>query len=274
MESTTILLILSSVLHAFLGQPLETTEAWNTNEQPQCGTKEARDICTACSHLPPIIQVPSEACCSGIRTLKFCDVCLSDIESCLNVMKELDELAEFETENEIYNGNKEQALIENYDLPVKEPLEGIQEVLDVDYEGDEHEDDTRVKRFGRLFMKTPNRYERLIFGKRASGLDKRYGSLFINKSRWFGKRNGGSDSDVQKRYGPLFIGKSRNGWFGKRSEVNDESEAYDGDGSIFNKRYGPLFIGKGSYFGKRANSVVDKRFGRLFIGGRRNSWFG
>ena len=150
---------------------------------------------------------------------------------------------------------------------------------------------SRQKRYGRVFMKSPNRYR-----------------------RWFGKRDGSNlsedndlEDEIDKRYGRLYIGGSGK-YFGKRDYTDtfllgdtfddltmdsDNIQPYTGidtdDTNLLadlletpDKRYGRLYLGKGGYFGKfgkragdeddalelleELSETPDKRYGKVFFG--------
>ena len=243
----------------------------DVGEGSQCDQDQrVANVCLACSALPLDLNIPLVDCCSDEDKLDICKVCVDNPKSCLKMLGEVDSpTSDFYTGK--VNGNAE--LLER--LMMTSPQRSL----------------SRQKRYGRLFMKSPNR-----------------------NRRWFGKRDGSDmfednafENDIDKRYGRLYIGGTGK-YFGKRDNTegallgdsaddlytnSDNLRVYGGieDDDINllddiletpDKRYGRLYLGKGGYFGKfgkrygdeddaialldELSEIPEKRYGKVFLG--------
>lgn len=216
------------------------------------GDDDAANVCLGCSSLPFQTDISFESCCLDKESFIFCDACLTDEESCKIVIAETEDV---KTMYDDYSSDVDD------DVTSDVAYDSLEDYNENDMSDLFQENQNGVdvqKRFGRLYVTSPKRFGRLLFGKRSGQepeIDKRYGRLFTGYRPLFGRRNTG------KRFGRLFTGsRSR---FGKRSDFDD---------SAIEKRYGRVFMGgkpRLRYYGKRSEdseevSETDKRFGRLF----------
>ncbi|KAL4219006.1 hypothetical protein ACF0H5_021590 [Mactra antiquata] len=227
-----------------------------TSNIQQCDNDEdIANICLQCSSLPFEVFTSIDTCCSNRNAFLFCEACVNDKDSCKTLLDEIEDVNEF-SEDEDDDMDDYYDMYDDYTdmLQKPEPLQQVG-IGSVD------------KRFGKLFVKSPKRFGRVLFGKRSGtegDFDKRYGRIYMGGSggSYYGKRN-----MMDKRYGRLYM--NSNGWFGKRS--GDVDNLYDGymDDLDVAKRYGRVYMGGSRYnklFGKR--NGYDKRYGRIFMGGK------
>ncbi|KAH3798462.1 uncharacterized protein LOC127838812 [Dreissena polymorpha] len=217
------------------------------------GDEITSKMCYQCKSFDSLIGVTFEACCSDKRTFKFCDACMNDPDSCRKLMREIENANTFSEDYYDAEEDNNHVTDDTYANPDKDlfDMQDVKPDLTVD------------KRYGRLFVQSPKRFGRVFFGERGAFRQVR---------------------PIDKRYGRVFLGSG--GYFGKR-EFDEDSEEDDQDMPI-DKRYGRLFATKyfkansqkNHWFGKRSfaeipfdESVPEKRYGRIYLG-RNKGLFG
>ena len=245
-------------------------------EGSQCDQdQKVANVCLACSALQFDLNIPLVECCSDENKLDICKACVDNQRSCLKRVKEA-----FEQDNsptsDLYNVGRvrdNSEILEN--LLMKSPRMSL----------------SRQKRYGRLFMKSPNRYRRW-FGKRDGSdiadynnleddIDKRYGRLYVGSGRYFGKRD---DNETPSTGDRSFLGD--NDYLRTiGEEEEDDNGLLDENLETPTKRYGRLYLGNSGYFGKfgkrdgdedDANTLLyelselpEKRYGHVYLGSGR-----
>ncbi|XP_052091110.1 uncharacterized protein LOC127727998 [Mytilus californianus] len=170
----------------------------DTGEGTACDTDmEVANTCLACSRINQDIAVRITDCCTESKAYTVCQICTKDPSGCLEDARSIS------SDEYIDDGSSEETEVDK--------RYGRMFMGGWSYPG------RQDKRYGKMFVGGGYPGRSFLFGKR---MNKRFGRVFSNgygypyrsPSTKFGKRFGRlftSQTGGNKRYGSLFLGKSR-----------------------------------------------------------------